>query len=84
MQPAVLTVTNRDLTAIMYLKWLRWDRSGNTVLQTADAAIQLSAGQAYTWDNPPAGAVLVAQSSVDGAIMGVDGNWSMPSEAQLL
>lgn len=82
--PAVLTVLNRDTAAVMYGKWIPLDRTGQ-VFQTNDAGIVLQPSRrAYTWDNPPRGCALVFLSTVDQAILAVDGSWFMPTEVNLL
>ena len=82
--PAVLTVLSRDTSATMYGKWIPLDQSGQ-VFQTNDAGIVLEpTRRGYTWDNPPRGAMLVFISSVNNALLAVDGSWTVPIEAQLL
>lgn len=82
--PAVLSVLNRDASAVLYGKWISLDQTGQ-VFDTNDAAVVLQPSRrAYTWDNPPRGAMLVFRSSVEGAIAAVDGSWTVPQEAQLL
>lgn len=80
--PASLTVLNTHATAVLYLKWIPWDQTGQK-FETADAGIVLIPSAAYTWDNPPQGAMLLARSSVNGAVAAVDGHWYTPQEAQL-
>ena len=76
--PATLTVLNRHDTAIMYLKWIPLQMTGQS-FHTNDAAIVLQpTRRGYTWDNPPRDAMLVALSSVEGAILAVDGSWHTP------
>lgn len=82
-EPAVLTVMNRDAAATMYGKWIPLVQT-NQNFQTNDAGIVLSAGDSYTWDNPPRNAMLVMLATVNNALCAVNGSWNVPGDAQLL
>lgn len=83
--PACLSVLNTHVSAIMYLKWIPLEQTGQN-FATADAAIVLGGTnpRAYTWDDPPRGAMLIAQTDTNGAIAAVDGRWFVPQEADLI
>lgn len=82
--PSYLTVTNNSPGNIMYLKWIPWDGTGQGTVDPVSAAIILYYTQAYTWPNPPRGSRLICKASVNLSVLGVDGIWSVPVDAQLL
>lgn len=73
--PACVSVRNMDAAAIIYLKWVNDSAGGLSALNIADAPTRLAAGESFTWDAPPRQALLVALSTVNLALLGVEGNW---------
>jgi hypothetical protein len=81
--PALVVVKNSDAAAILYGKWVPYDQTNPTV-STLDAGIRLEPYESYTEDKPPGNAALVFISTVNNSRANVNGNWTMPEDAQLL
>jgi hypothetical protein len=82
LQPAMVAIRNTHATAILYLKWMRQGAT-NPAVSAGDCGILLNPGEGFIWDRPPAGAMLVALSTVANSPLCVDAHWRVLDEALL-
>lgn len=81
--PAQVSVKNGDPAAILYCKWTSLSRT-NMALSSGDAGVRLEPLESYTWDSPPADALLLILSTVNLSPAHLEAVWAMPPEPNLL
>jgi hypothetical protein len=82
LQPAQVAVRNTHATAILYLKWAAAKQT-NFGVSAGDCGVLLNPGEGFVWNPPPAGAFLVALSTVLNSPVCVDASWRILDEALL-